>query len=106
MFYIFPVTEAYAQNGPPPGVAGIASLVPLLLIGAVFYFLLIRPQQKRMKEHREMLTKLNKGDHVATSGGLHGRISSVGEDTVTMEIAEGVKVKVTKDAVVARKPHE
>ena len=106
MFYIFPVTEAYAQGGPPPGAPGISGLLLPVMIFVIFYFILIRPQQKRAKEHREMLTKIVKGDNVVTNGGLHGRISSVSEDTVTMEVAEGVKIKVTKDAVVVRKPHE
>jgi len=63
---------------------------------AIFYFLLIRPQQKKAKEHREMVNNLKKGDRVITSGGIHGRITSLDEGTVTVEIADKVKIKVLR----------
>ena len=72
---------------------------PLILMGAmfaIFYFLLIRPQQKKNKDHRQMLSNLKKGDRVVTSGGIHGRITGMDESTLTVEIAEKVRVKVTR----------
>lgn len=102
MFYFFPIAIAYAQDAPGPG-AGFASMMPLILLFVIFYFLLIRPQQKRAKEHREMVKRLEQGDNVVTTGGLHGRITSVSEDTVSIEVAPNVKVKVTRDAVAVRK---
>jgi preprotein translocase subunit YajC len=100
-----PVVLAYAQEATKPPVSPAAANIGfLILLFAIFYFLLIRPQQKKAKEHRVMLTKLEKGDNVITSGGLHGRITSVSEDTVTVEIAENVRVKLTRSAVAGRKP--
>lgn len=77
----------------------IQSLLPLVLIFVVFYFLLIRPQQKRAKEHKQMIENLKKGDKVITSGGLYGVIESVGTRTITLKIAENVKVKCGKEHV-------
>jgi preprotein translocase subunit YajC len=79
------------------------SFAPLVILFVIFYFLLIRPQQKKAKEHREMVSKLEKGDAVVTSGGIHGTITGVAEDAVTMEIAENVRVKVAKEHVVSKK---
>ncbi|MBW1892088.1 MAG: preprotein translocase subunit YajC [Deltaproteobacteria bacterium] len=78
------------------GGGGFSAIVPLLLMFAIFYFLLIRPQQKKAKEHREMISNLKKGDRVVTSGGIHGRITSLDEGTVTVEIADKVKVKILR----------
>lgn len=85
-------------GGAGPGGAGgmLGSLVPLVLIFVVFYFLLIRPQQKRAKEHKSMIDNLKKGDKVITSGGIYGVIESVGANTVTIKIGENVKVKLGK----------
>ena len=105
MIFFIPVGIAYAQEAaPPPGAALFSSFTLMIILFAIFYFLIIRPQQKKAKEHKEMLSKLTKGDNVITSGGLHGRITSVGEETVTMEISENVRVKVNKEAIVSRKP--
>jgi preprotein translocase subunit YajC len=78
-----------------------ASILPLILIFVVFYFLLIRPQQKRAKEHRAMLGALKKGDKVITSGGAYGIIENVGTNTVTVKIAENTKVKFGKSYIAA-----
>ena len=86
--------------GAPGGEGG--GFQPLILMGAmfaIFYFLLIRPQQKKNKEHRQMLSNLKKGDRVVTSGGIHGRITGMDENTLTVEIAEKVRVKVTRGNV-------
>ncbi|MBZ0220766.1 MAG: preprotein translocase subunit YajC [Candidatus Methylomirabilis sp.] len=80
------------------------SIAPLIILFVIFYFLLIRPQQKRAKEHKQMISALQKGDSVITSGGIHGRITAVNEDTVTVEVSEGVRIKVSKEAVTVRKP--
>ncbi|MCK4390550.1 MAG: preprotein translocase subunit YajC [Desulfobacterales bacterium] len=73
---------------------GFGALVPLILMFAIFYFLLIRPQQKKQKHHRQMLGSLRKGDRVITSGGLYGRITGITDTVVTLEISEKVRVKV------------
>jgi len=73
---------------------GFGALVPLILMFAIFYFLLIRPQQKKQKQHRQMLGDLKKGDRVITSGGLYGRVTGITETVVTLEISEKVRVKV------------
>lgn len=95
---------AYAQEAAPPAsFQGIVGILPLVLIFVIFYFLLIRPQQKKAREHREMLSKLEKGDMVVTSGGICGKITGVADDSATVEIAENVKVKVVKEHIVSRK---
>ncbi len=81
--------------------AGIASLVPLILIMVIFYFLLIRPQQKRLKEHKNMVAGLKKGDRVITGGGIYGTITEVKDDYVRLEIASGVRVKVKSDTIAS-----
>jgi preprotein translocase subunit YajC len=86
---------------------GFTAIVPLLLMFAIFYFLLIRPQQKKAKEHREMISNLKKGDRVVTSGGIHGRITSLDESTVAVEIADKVKVKILRGNIsVINQPTE
>jgi preprotein translocase subunit YajC len=91
---------AYAAGGAPAGAAGgIASFVPLILIFGVFYFLLIRPQQKKAKQHQAYLTDLKKGEKIITSGGIHGRITGLTDSTVTLEIADNVKIKVTRSSI-------
>jgi len=91
------ITPAFAEGAVADG--GFASLIPLLLIMVIFYFLLIRPQQKKLKEHRGMVDSLNKGDKVMTGGGVYGKITAVNEDTVKVEIADGVVIKVKRDTV-------
>ena len=92
---------AWALGPGPQGAEGgpqalFTSFLPLIIIFAIFYFLLIRPQQKKAKQHREMLAALKKGDKVITSGGIYGVIDSVGDKTLTLKIAENVKIKVGK----------
>ena len=96
------VTPAFAQaaGGAPSGVAAFGSLMPIILIFIIFYFLLIRPQQKKMKEHRAMVEALRRGDQVVTAGGIVGKVSKVQEDgLVEVEIADGVKVKLVKHTI-------
>ena len=79
-------------------------LIPLILLFVVFWFLMIRPQMKRQKEHRQMVEKLAKGDEIVTSGGIAGRIEEVGETFLTVEIAEGTKIRLQKGAINAVLP--
>ncbi len=86
--------------------SGFAAMVPLLLMFAIFYFLLIRPQQKKQKKHRELLTSLKRGDSVVTVGGLHGKITGLTEKVVTLEIAEKVRVKVGRGYIAGMESKE
>ena len=79
--------------------SGLSAFIPLILMFAIFYFLLIRPQQKKSKQHKEMLGAVKKGDKVVTNGGLHGEITGMTDDAVTMEIAPKVRVKVSRGAI-------
>ena len=79
--------------------SGFSAFIPLILMFAIFYFLLIRPQQKKAKQHRELLSALKKGDRVVSNGGLHGVITGLTDDIVTMEIAPKVRVKVSRGSV-------
>lgn len=81
---------------------GFASLIPLLLIMVIFYFLLIRPQQKKLKEHKAMVENTQKGDSIITAGGILGKVIEVKEDILTIEIADGVKVKVKRDTIAGQ----
>jgi preprotein translocase subunit YajC len=95
------VTPAFAQTaGAAPAGAAFAQFLPIVLIFVIFYFLLIRPQQKKMKDHRAMVEALRRGDQVVTSGGIVAKVSKVQDDgMVEVEIAEGVKVKVIKQTI-------
>ncbi len=91
-------TPAYAQS--VGGSGGLASFVPLILIFAIMYFLLIRPQQKKVKQHQAMVAALRKGDQVVTGGGVIGKVTKVGSDNeVEIEIATGVKIKVIQSTI-------
>jgi preprotein translocase subunit YajC len=95
------IAYAMGQGGGTTGqgAGGFSSLIPIVLMFVIFYFLLIRPQQKKSKEHREMINRLKKGDRIITSGGLHGRITAVDDTTMTVEIADRVRVKVARGNV-------
>jgi preprotein translocase subunit YajC len=99
---------AYAQGagaaGPVGG--GIAQFIPLILIFIVFYFLLIRPQQKKAKEQQDFLTNLKKGDKVMTGGGVHGQITGLTDSAVTLEITDGVRIKVHRGYIAPIPPVE
>jgi preprotein translocase subunit YajC len=86
-------------GGGGEGAAGFSGFIPIILMFVIFYFLLIRPQQKRQKEQRNMITNLKKGDRIITSGGLHGRITGLDDTTLTLEIADKVRVKVGRSNV-------
>jgi preprotein translocase subunit YajC len=95
------VSPAFAQAaGAPSAGAAFAQFLPIILIFVIFYFLLIRPQQKKMKEHRAMVEALRRGDQVVTSGGIVGKVSKVQDDgMIEVEIADGVRVKVIKGTI-------
>ena len=94
------ISPAYAQAGGAPGGFDLISLMPLLLIFVVFYFLLIRPQQKKMKQHRDMVSALKRGDRVLTAGGIIGTVVKVEEDnTLLVDIAKDVRVRVARSTI-------
>jgi preprotein translocase subunit YajC len=92
------ISSAWAQAGTPPS-SGLVQFLPLILIFVVFYFLLIRPQAKRAKEHKAMVEGLQSGDEVVATGGMLGRITEAGENYLTVEIADGVRVKIQRTAI-------
>ena len=96
------ITPAYAQAAGGAAANPIMQFLPLILIFAIMYFLMIRPQQKKAKQHRAMVEALRRGDQVITQGGVIGKVSRVkeGENEVEVEIAEGVKVRVVKSTIV------
>jgi len=97
------ISEAWAQAAGTPAGGGdmLMTLAPMVLIFVVFWFLLIRPQQKKAKEHRAVVAALKRGDRVVTSGGIYGQVTHVADDHLMVEIAEGVKIKVVRDAISA-----
>ena len=97
------ISPAFAQGAGGDSGGAFASFIPLILIFVVFYFLLIRPQQKRAKEHRAMLGALRRGDRIVTSGGLVGLVIKVTPEDreIAVEIAEGVRVKVMRDMIAS-----
>ncbi len=100
----FFISNAWAQAAPAQQPDPLMSFLPLILIFVVFYFLLIRPQQKRAKEHKQMVANLAKGDEVVTNGGLLGKITEVGDNFVKLQVADGVEVKVQRQAVASLMP--
>ena len=99
----FFIADAHAQTGGAGGDPTF-SFVMLIALFAVFYFVLIRPQSKRQKEHKAMVASLSKGDEVVTNGGLLGKITNVGDSFVTLEVANGLEVKVQRMSVATLMP--
>jgi len=98
----FFIASAYAQDAAPQG--GLLSFLPLIVIFVVFYFLLIRPQMKRAKEHKLLVAALAVGDEVVTNGGLLGKVTHLGESFITVEVADNVKIKLQRHAVAGVMP--
>ena len=98
---MFDIAYAMGQGGAPggQGQGGFGTFVPLILMFVIFYFLLIRPQQKKSKEHKSMIESLKKGDRIITTGGHHGRNTGITDTTMTVEIADKVRVKVNRSNV-------
>ena len=99
----FLISPAYAQAAQTP-TSALMQFLPLVFLLVLFYFLLIRPQTKRSKEHKDMLGKLAKGDEMVTTGGLAGVVRDIGENYLTVEIADNVPVKLQKSAIVSVLP--
>lgn len=96
----FFISDAHAQGATPGATGGgLSFFIMMAVLFGLMYFMMIRPQQKRQKEHRAMLSALAKGDEVITNGGVAGRVDELGDSFVTVEIATGVKVKVQKGAI-------
>jgi preprotein translocase subunit YajC len=100
----FLISSAYAQAAGAPGQSGIMQIAMMAGLFGLMYFMLIRPQTKKAKEHREMVAKIEVGNEVVTSGGLLGRVTEVGESFLTIEVAKGVTVKVQRFQVAQLMP--
>jgi preprotein translocase subunit YajC len=98
------IPDAWAQGAPPAGGGQLQFAVLMGLMLVVFYFMLIRPQQKKAREHQTLVSKLASGDEVVTSGGILGRIVEVGDSFVTLEIADAVRIKVQKFQIAQLMP--
>ena len=98
------IPTAWAQAGAASASGQIAPLLMIVVFIGIFYFLLIRPQQKKAKEHQTLISQLAVGNEVVTSGGILGRITEVGDSFVTLEICEGVRIKVQKVQITSLMP--
>ena len=103
------ISEAFAQAAPAAGAdsifgGGLTSMLPLVLMFVVLYFVMIRPQMKRQKEAKAMIDALAKGDEVVTSGGMLGKISKMGESFISLEVAGGIEIQVQRSAVIQVMP--
>ena len=100
------ITSAHAQTAPAASSSGgdmqssLMGMLPLVLMFVVLYFVMIRPQMKKQKEHRAMIDALAKGDEIATAGGLLGKVTKLGDTHLSLEVASGVEVQVQRSAVV------
>ncbi len=99
------ISEAFAQTAPAAAANGgtassLMSMLPLVLMFVVLYFIMIRPQMKKQKEHRAMIDALAKGDEVATAGGLLGKVTGLADGSISLQIANGVEVQIQRSAVV------
>lgn len=97
------ISSAYAQTAPAAAAGGmessLMSMLPLLLMFVVLYFIMIRPQMKRQKEHKAMIEALAKGDEVVTAGGLIGKVTRLGDSSIHLELAQGVEVQMQRSAI-------
>jgi preprotein translocase subunit YajC len=100
------ISSAFAQTAPAAAAAGgdmqssLMSMLPLVLMFVVLYFVMIRPQMKKQKEHKAMIDALAKGDEVVTAGGVLGKVSKMGDAFVNLEVASGVEIQIQRSAVV------
>lgn len=103
----FFISDAMAEAAPAaaaPGGSFMMNILPILAFAAIFYFMVWRPQSKRQKEHQKLLSELSKGDEVLTNGGVLGKVSKVGEEFVSVLVAENVEIKVQKAAIASVLP--
>src|ERR1700737_3137529 len=96
---IFFLAQQAATPGATPQPDLLQTLLPFLFMGVIFYFLLIRPQQKRQKQHQQLMANLKTGDRVVTSSGIHGLISNVKESTFLLKVADNVKIEIDKSSI-------
>ena len=103
---MFNVAYAMGAGGGTGGSGGLGAFLPLIIIFGIFYFLLIRPQQKKAKQHKQLIAELRKGDKIISSGGLHGVITGLSDDVLTVEISPKVRVKISRGSIAGaiRKP--
>jgi preprotein translocase subunit YajC len=99
------ISSAFAQTAPAAAAGGdmmssLTGMLPLVLMFVVLYFVMIRPQMKRQKEHKAMIDALAKGDEIATAGGLLGKVTKLGDNTLSMEVSPGIEVQLQRSAVV------
>jgi len=99
----FFISDAMAEGGATSD-AGLLGFLPLIIIFVIFYFLIIRPQVKRAKDHKKLTESVSKGDEVVTGGGLLGKVSDVNDNFVTLEISDGVEVKIQRQSVASLVP--
>lgn len=100
----FLISDAMAQNAAQPQGGGFEFLIMIAIFFAIMYFMIIRPQTKRAKEHKKMVDALARGDEVVTNGGMLGKVTELGENFIQIEVAEGTEVKVQRQAVAAIMP--
>ncbi len=100
----FLISDAHAQAAPPPAGGGIEFLLMIGVFFAIMYFMIIRPQTKRAKEHQALIDGLKKGDEVVTNGGLLGKVAQLGDNFITLTVADGVEVQVQRQAISALMP--
>jgi len=103
-FFISPAAAQAAAPGAAP--SPVPSIVMMVALFAIMNFLMIRPQTKRAKEHRELVSKLAKGDEVITNGGIAGRVADIGDSFITLEVADNVRIKLQRSAIVAVLPKD
>ena len=109
MMWLIDMAYAMGQRGGQEGAKGggdFGGIIMLLAIFAIFYFILIRPQQKKAKEHQELIKNLKKGDEVITSGGIHGKITGLTDNIVILEVADKVRIKVSRNNIASLKKTE
>jgi len=99
----FFISDAMAEGGAAAD-PGLLGFLPLIIIFVIFYFLIIRPQVKRAKDHKKLTESVSKGDEVVTGGGLLGKVSDVNDNFVTLEISDGVEVKIQRQSVASLVP--
>ena len=104
MSWLIPEAHAAAGGGAPGGAPGGVEMILLIVMMVVFYFFLIRPQQKRAKEHKNLVNNLSKGDEVVTSGGILGKVTKVTDEFVVVEISNNLEIKLQKQSVQATLP--
>lgn len=100
----FLISNAYAEAAPPPPGGGLEFLMMIGIFFVIMYFMIIRPQQKKVKEHNALLGGLKKGDEIVTNGGLLGKVTDLGENFITIAVADNAEVQVQKQAVAAVMP--